>query len=127
MHYSKDWLCLQAQYKKINVFIVIKIIRLICLYNTDITTCTQHKTSYWFKFAGAGNLIDHLQHMINKKFPRTLVWILLILWKLVAPIIILVSIRIRHWIKFDPFCLYWSCSPVTGHKSNFNAGKMDQT
>ncbi|KAF6031925.1 hypothetical protein EB796_009766 [Bugula neritina] len=37
---------------------------------------------------GAGNLLDHLQHMINIKFPVTLVWILLFLWKILAPLII---------------------------------------
>ena len=28
----------------------------------------------------------------------------------------------HHWIKFDPFCLHWSCSPSTCHA----AGKRDQ-
>ncbi|XP_067929666.1 sodium-dependent proline transporter-like [Watersipora subatra] len=39
---------------------------------------------------GAGRLIDHLQHMINRKFPITLVWILMFLWKVLAPVIIVI-------------------------------------
>ena len=40
---------------------------------------------------GASKLIDHLQHMINIKFPKTVVWVLLFLWKILAPVIIAVS------------------------------------